>query len=83
MKLEEIEKQKIARAVTATLTAVTSPAPNFLVSLSLWRLEIIVQNAIMNEMIPAYDTGTPNAGYMLGHAEPRRASGRPRETNEI
>ena len=30
------------------------------------------------EIIPAEETGTPNSRYILGHADPRRESGRPR-----
>ena len=37
----------------ATLTAVTIPAPSFFVSLSLWRLDMIVPKEMIMEMIPA------------------------------
>jgi len=35
------------------------------------------------DIIPAYDTGTFNVLYMLGQADPKRASGNPRLMNEI
>ena len=39
---EDMEKPSKAKAVIATLIAVTSPLPNFLVKRSLCKLEIIV-----------------------------------------
>lgn len=57
-----MEKPKIATAVIATLISVTLPVPNLLVSLSLIKLDIIVSKDMMNEIIPAYDTGTLKAG---------------------
>jgi len=45
------------------------------------RLDRIVPPAIIMLMIPAQDTGTFNAPYITGHAEPRRESGSPRLIN--
>ena len=61
-----------------TLIAVTFPVPSAFVSRSLCRLETIVPAEIIIDMIPAYETGTPNSWYMVGHAEPSRESGSPR-----
>jgi hypothetical protein len=55
----DTENPKRARAVSKPLTAMMSPIPNFFVSLSDKRLEIIVLPAIIMEIIPAYDKGTP------------------------
>ena len=72
------EKPKSAAAVIATLAAVTAPVPNRRVSLSLCRLETIVPSAMIMEMMPAYESGTPNSVFIVGQAEPSRESGRPR-----
>ncbi|CDF42891.1 unknown [Roseburia sp. CAG:182] len=48
-----MEKPNSAKAVIATLSAVTFPAPSFLVRRSLCRLETIVPRAMIMEMIPA------------------------------
>jgi hypothetical protein len=48
-----MENPNKAIAVSATLNAVTFPAPNFLRSLSLKKLEIIVPPEITVETIPA------------------------------
>ena len=58
MKLWLIENPHSASAVIATLTAVTIPVPNFLVSRSLCRLETMVPHEIIMETTPAYETGT-------------------------
>jgi len=67
--------------VVPTLIAVTFPAPSFNVSLSLNRLDIIVPAEIMEDKIPAYESGTPNAAYISGHAAPNIESGNPRLIN--
>ena len=38
----------------------------------------MVPTAMIIEMMPAKDTGTPKGPYMEGHADPSRESGRPR-----
>jgi hypothetical protein len=57
---------------------VTKPVPNFLINLSLNRLDIIVPPDIIIETIPAYEMGTFIFGYIDGQAEPRSESGSPR-----
>ena len=49
----EYENPTNAAAVIATLTAVTTPVPNFLINLSLNKLEIIVPPAIIILITPA------------------------------
>ena len=66
----------------ATLNAVTFPVPRRRVRRSLCRLEIIVPTEIIIKTMPEYETGTPSCGYMAGHAEPSRESGRPRLIKE-
>ena len=61
-----------------TLAAVTRPAPKRRVSRSLWRLEIMVPMEMTTDTAPAREMGTPKPPYMLGQAEPKRESGRPR-----
>ena len=46
----------------ATLIAVTSPAPSFLVSRSLLRLETTVPAEMIIKMIPDQEMGTPSSG---------------------
>ena len=41
---------------------------------------MVPKEMIMDRM-PAWDTGTPSSGYMDGHADPSRESGRPRLMN--
>ena len=65
-----------------TLMAVTFPVPIFRVRRSLIRLEMMVPAAMVMEMAPAQETGTPNSGCMEGQAAPRRESGRPRLMKE-
>ena len=48
-----MENPNNATAVIATLTAVTFPVPNFLVSRSLCRLEMMVPTEMIMEMTPA------------------------------
>ena len=74
----EREKPISAAAVTATLTAVTRPAPKRRVRRSLMSADMTVPEEMIMEIIPAYDTGTPSPEYMDGQAEPSTASGRPR-----
>ena len=62
----------------ATLIAVTKPVPNFLVSLSLNKLDVIVPPLIIMEIIPAYDNGAENSTRMTGHAAPNSESGKPK-----
>ena len=57
-----MEKPHNATAVVSTLTAVTMPVPNRFVSRSLCKLDTMVPAEIIIKIIPAYDTGTPNAG---------------------
>ena len=76
-----MEKPKSAAAVSSTLMAVTLPVPSLRVSASLISAETTVPTAIIMDITPAYETGTPNCTYMLGQAEPSSASGRPRLMN--
>ena len=66
----------------ATLAAVTFPGPRRRVRRLLWRLETTVPKAMIMEIAPAEDTGTPKPPYIVGQAEPSRASGRPRLMKE-
>ena len=75
------EKPSSASAVRSTLSAVTSPAPSLRVSRSLCRLDTTVPRAMMVEMTPAQETGTPNPACMLGHADPSSESGSPKLMN--
>ena len=65
------------------LAAVTRPVPKRAVSLSLIRLDMTVPTDMIMDMIPALENGTPNCGYIVGHAQPSSESGRPRLINEI
>ena len=56
-----MEKPKRARAVMATLIAVTLPVPRLRVRRSLNRLDTMVPQAIIMEIMPAKDTGTSNS----------------------
>ena len=58
--------------------AAASAVPSAPVSRSLARAEMTVPTEMMVEMPPAQDSGTPSAGYILGHAAPSSESGRPR-----
>lgn len=73
-----IEKRKSATAVIVTLVAVTNAVPNFLVSLSLSKLEIIVPAHIITEIMPANDSGASNSMRITGQAEPSNESGNPK-----
>ncbi len=61
-----------------TLTAVITPVPKALVSLSLKRLDVTVPEAIIMDTMPAPEMGTSSSWYMAGQAAPRRESGSPR-----
>ena len=74
----QVEKPNSATAVVATLSAVTLPVPSLLLRRSLARLETIVPAEMIMDTPPAHDTPAPSWGYMLGHAAPSSASGRPR-----
>ena len=76
-----MEKPNSAAAVMPTLMAVTLPAPSARVNRSLFRLETMVPKEMIMDRMPAWDTGTPSNGYMDGHADPSRESGRPRLMN--
>jgi hypothetical protein len=76
-----IENPKSAKAVIKTLTATILPEPNFLFSLSLKKLEMIVPTEIIIEIMPAKDTGTLILSCKTGQAEPRSESGNPRLIN--
>ena len=67
--------------MSATLTAVTTPVPNFLVRRSESRLERMVPPEMIMVTTPAKEAGTPNCGWITGHAEPSRESGSPRLIN--
>lgn len=71
-----------AQAVINTLTAVTIPAPYFLVTLSESRMETIVPEQIIIDIIPAHERGTAKSADMTGHADPSRESGKPRLIKE-
>ena len=75
-------KTKRARQVRHTLMAVTFPVLSFLVSKSLAKLETMVPAEMIMEMIPAQETEAPSSWYILGQADPRRASGSPRLIKE-
>ena len=77
----QVEKPNSATAVVATLSAVTLPVPSLLLSRSLARLDTIVPAEMIMDTPPAHDTPAPSWGYMVGHAAPSRASGRPRLMN--
>ena len=74
----QVEKPNSATAVVATLSAVTLPVPSLLLSQSLARLDTMVPTEMIMDTPPAQDTPAPSWGYMLGHAAPSSASGRPR-----
>ena len=73
-----IEKRKSETAVIVTLIAVTKPVPNFLVNLSLKRLDITVQAQIIIDIMPAKDSGTSNCARITGQAAPSSESGKPK-----
>jgi hypothetical protein len=79
-KLELILNPSIAPAVKIILITVVFAAPNFLVILSLKRLESTVPAATIADTIPAYDTGTPSSTNIVGHADPSAESGSPKLT---
>lgn len=54
------EKPKSPTAVRAVLKAVIFPVPSFFVSRSLISAEMIVQNEMIIETKPMYETGTLN-----------------------
>ena len=72
------EKPSIAAAVMRTLTAVTTPVPNFLVRKSEARLEATVPAEMIMVTMPIAESGAPRSWCMTGHADPRRESGKPR-----
>ena len=74
----QMEKPNSATAVVATLSAVTRPVPRRVLSRSLARLDTMVPAEIIIDTPPAQATPAPSCGYMLGHAAPSSASGRPR-----
>ena len=74
----QMEKPNSATAVVATLSAVTRPVPRRVLSRSLARLDTMVPTEMIMDTPPAQDTPAPSCGYMLGHAAPSSASGRPR-----
>ena len=76
-----MEKPNNPNAVSKTLIAVTFPVPSFLISLSVNKLEIIVQPDITIVKIPAYDKGMFSSSLMIGQADPSSESGRPRLIN--
>ena len=80
-KLSESQNPNSPSAVSAVLAAVTAQVPNFLVTLSETRLEIIVPPDIVIEIMPIYDTGTPSSACITGQPEPSSESGRPRLMN--
>jgi len=63
--------------------AVSFPVPSLYIDFPLNNVEKIVPPEMIIDIIPAYDTGTFNVLYMLGQADPKRASGNPRLMNEI
>ena len=70
-----------APAVMATLTSVTFPVPNRLMSLVLIRLETTVPHETTMDTTPAKDSGAERSTCMAGQAEPKRESGRPKLIN--
>lgn len=54
------------------------PVPRAVLSRALARLDTMVQAEMIMETMPAQDRSAPIWVYMLGHAAPSRASGRPR-----
>ncbi len=68
-------------AVNATLTAVTKPVPNLRVTRSAAILDMMVQPDIIIVMIPIQESATPNSACIIGHAEPRSESGKPKLIN--
>lgn len=72
-----------ARAVIDTLIKVTILVPNFLINLTLKKLDITVPAAIIIEIIPAYETPTDKSLYIAGQADPSSESGKPRLIKEI
>ena len=77
----QVEKPSSATAVVATLSAVTRPVPRRVLSRSLARLDTMVPAEMIIDTPPAHDTPAPSWGYILGHAAPSSASGRPRLMN--
>ena len=61
--------------------AVTHPVPRRSFRRSLARAERMVQAEMIIETPPAQENCAPSCGYMVGHAAPSRASGRPRLIN--
>lgn len=72
------EKQNIATAVSNTLSDVTSSVPNLVVKKLENKLESMVKQAIIMVTMPATETSAPISAEMVGHAEPKRESGKPR-----
>jgi hypothetical protein len=63
------------------LTNVTFAVPNFLIITPLSKLERIVPNEIVMDMIPAALKGTPKSLRITGQAEPSKESGNPKLMN--
>ena len=61
--------------------AVTLPAPKRRVNRALCKLDTTVPTAMIMDTMPAYDSGTPNSGCIVGQAAPSSASGNPRLIN--
>jgi len=76
------EKPYSAVAVSAQLAALTLPAPNRRVILSLHKLETAINAEISMDITPAADTGAPSTGYIAGQADPNSESGNPKEIND-
>ena len=66
------------RAVNKTLKAVTFPVPNFLITFTLKRDDIIVPPEMIKETKPACPTGIPKPRRIVGQAAPNIPSGRPK-----
>ena len=65
-------------AVRNTLPVVTAATPSRFINIELSKLDTTVPAATIIDIIPANCAGTARLLYMVGHAAPRRESGRPR-----
>ena len=72
------EKASMDAAVKRTLKAVTVLEPNLVVKASERREETMVLAAMIMEIRPAAERGTPRSACMTGQPEPRRESGSPK-----
>ena len=77
----EYENPSKAIAVRKILTVVMACVPNFLISLSENKLEMIVPAETIMEISPIKDRGTLISACMMGHADPNSESGRPKLIN--